>query len=130
MESSIGDIWSEVIYQNIRLVPLNADEPLREVASFRCLDSYVSSKKRAQGDVIERVNRTCSKWNMFSGVLFEVHISLRLQSKICREIIRLAAIYGSACWLIIKKEGKRASINGNKNAKEVFGNNTLQFCHK
>ncbi|GJW30143.1 retrovirus-related pol polyprotein LINE-1 [Tanacetum coccineum] len=86
------------------------DKILQPKESFRYLRSMLHKSGRIDEDVSNRIKVAWMKWRAATGVLCDRNVPLKLKGKFYRVAIRLAMLYGSECWPIMKALANRVEV--------------------
>lgn len=77
------------------------NEGLKKTKEFCYLGSVISYDGNITSDVRARINAAWLKWQQVTGVLCDRRMPDRVKGKIYKAVVRLVALYGSACWPVL-----------------------------
>ncbi|KFD55428.1 hypothetical protein M514_03768 [Trichuris suis] len=105
---------------------ISVHEPLTTALTFKHLGSYLSYEGEVKTDVSVKTQTAWQKWKTLTGVLCDKKLPRKLKSKVYRNVIRPAVLYGSECWAITNKDEQPLSVMETTMLRRTIGISKLE----
>ena len=96
-------------------------EVIEEVEKFKYLGSVVQRDGNLDAEITNRIQSGWNKWRKCSSILCDKRIPVRLKSRIQRQVVRPAMLYGSETWASRRSDEKRLDVTEMRMLRWAFG---------
>ena len=99
---------------------------LERVNTFKYLGATLRENGDLAAEMTHRIQSGLKKWKRVSGILCDRRISLRVNGKVYKTVLRPAMMYGAETWAVKKAQEKKLDVAEMRMLRWMSGFNKLE----